>query len=276
VDFCRQHNIQIFWPGKAAALISKHHGLFQAIGVQVLSVADFDTLSLLHNKADFYSDLNVEVAQTMDFIAVYDRDEFDAAVTKLSEKHQRLCVKPAESVFGLGFRVLDTQRDSITQLLSGVEYQIPMQELRQGMTNTPQFPTLLVMEHLAGPEWSVDCAGRHGDLLCAVQRKKSQLAGGGQTIDNNAEIDGMVTRLTAQYRLNGLFNIQFKEGANGVRLLEINPRPSGGFGMACLSGANLAQIALRTIKGKTFQPPTIRYGLRVTEINTPVVLAEVL
>ncbi len=86
----------------------------------------------------------------------------------------------------------------------------------------------------------------------------------------------MVTRLTAHYRLNGLFNIQFKEGVYGVRLLEINPRPSGGFGMACLSGANLAQIALQSIKGEIFQLPSIRYGLRVTEINTPVVMREAL
>ncbi len=61
---------------------------------------------------------------------------------------------------------------------------------------------------------------------------------------------------------------------NGPRLLEINPRPSGGFGMACLSGANLAYIALQSIKGKSFKQPVIRYGLRVTEINTPMVLQE--
>ena len=276
VDFCRQHNIQLFWPGKEAALISHHHSLIRAIGTQVLSVADYDTLTLLHNKADFYADLSPDVAQSMDFIAVNNADEFDNAVTILSASHERLCVKPAESVFGLGFRILDTQRDSITQLLKGVEYQIPQHELRQGMNNTPQFATLLVMEHLGGHEWSVDCAGRHGQLLCAVQRKKPLLAGHGQTIDNNADIHGMVTRLTAHYRLNGLFNIQFKDGAHGPRLLEINPRPSGGFGMACLSGANLAHIALQSIKGESFQPPVIRYGLKVTEINTPVVLQETL
>jgi len=275
VDFCHQHNINLFWPGKEAALISKYHVLFQAIGVQVLSVADYHILTLLHDKADFYADLRPDVAKIMDFIAVNNRDEFDSAVAELSAKHERLCVKPAVSVFGLGFRILDMQRDSITQLLKGVEYQIPLQELRQGMNNTPEFNTLLVMEHLGGPEWSVDCAGRNGELLCAVQRKKSPLAGHGQAIDNNDEIHGMVTRLTAQYRLNGLFNIQFKEGVNGPRLLEINPRPSGGFGMACLSGANLAHIALQSIKGKAVKPPTIRYGLKVTEINTPVVLQEV-
>ncbi|MGZ8163655.1 MAG: ATP-grasp domain-containing protein, partial [Methylobacter sp.] len=106
-------------------------------------------------------------------------------------------------------------------------------------------------------------------------RKKSLLAGRGQIIDNNDEITGMVERLAQRYNLNGLFNIQFKEGANGVRLLEINPRPSGGFGMACLAGANLAQIALQTITGEALlKPPVIHYGRRVAEINTPVVLIE--
>jgi len=85
----------------------------------------------------------------------------------------------------------------------------------------------------------------------------------------------MVARLTEHYRLNGLFNIQFKEGVNGPRLLEINPRPSGGFGMSCLSGANLAHIALQSIKGEAVQSPDIRFGLKVTELNTPVVLQEV-
>ncbi|MDD5461617.1 MAG: ATP-grasp domain-containing protein [Methylococcales bacterium] len=272
VDFCHRHDIQLFWPGKEAALISQYHEPFQAMGTQVVSVADHDTLNLLHNKADFYAGLSPDVAQTMDFFAVNNGDEFDSAVKELSAKHERLCVKPAVSVYGLGFRILDTQRDSITHLLKDVEYQIPLQELRQGMSNTPKFDTLLVMEHLAGHEWSVDCAGRHGDLLCAVQRKKSQLAGHGQLIDNNAEIGGMVIRLTTHFRLNGLFNIQFKDGVNGPRLLEINPRPSGGFGMACLSGANLAHIALQGIKGETFQQPVINYGLKVTEINTPVIL----
>jgi len=272
VNFCLQHNIQLFWPGKEAALISQHHNLFLATGTQVLSVADYETLTLLHNKADFYSQLNSTIAQTMDFIAVNTADEFDLAVANLSKKHDSLCVKPAVSVFGLGFRILDTQGDSIKQLLEGIEYQIPLQELRLGMKNSPTFDTLLVMEHLAGHEWSVDCAGRQGELLCAVQRKKPLLAGQGQTIDNHADIHGMVRRLSAHYQLNGLFNIQFKEGRQGIRLLEINPRPSGGFGMACLSGANLAKIALQSIKGETTQTPIIHYGLKVTEVNMPVIL----
>ncbi len=49
-----------------------------------MSVADHDTLTLLHDKADFYGDLKPDVAKLMDFIAVNNRDEFDSAVTTLS------------------------------------------------------------------------------------------------------------------------------------------------------------------------------------------------
>jgi carbamoylphosphate synthase large subunit len=274
IEFCREHHIDVFWPGKEAALACKNREEFEAAGVHLMVAADHETLTLLNNKAHFYADLPKEVALAMDFIAVNDAEAFDQAVKALSSQHKRLCVKPAVSVYGLGFRILDQERDSIVHLLKGVEYQIPLPELYQGMQRTPHFDTLLVMEHLGGPEWSVDCAARCGELLCAVQRKKSPLAGHGQSIDDNSDIAGMTLRLVRHYRLNGLINIQYKEGESGPRLLEINPRPSGGFGMACLAGANLAKIALEAIKGNRPEIPALRYGLKVSEINTPVVLLD--
>ncbi len=278
IDFCRQQRIDLFWPGKEAALIAEHHARFMSQGTRVVSVADHGVLTLLNDKAAFYADLDHKVAVPPDSVPVNTFDEFDRAVALLRRKHDKLCVKPAISVFGLGFRVLDDARPSIAHLLKGMSYQIPSNELRFGMAQSPQFDTLLVMEYLSGHEWSVDCAASHGKLWCAVQRKKPLTAGHGQIIDNHPEIAGMVERLTAHYGLNGLFNIQFKEGVDGPRLLEINARPSGGFGMACLSGANLAKIALQAINNEN--PPrelastAIAYGMRVGEVNTPVIVEE--
>jgi len=274
LNFCKSHHVELFWPAKESILISRQQHLFNNAGIQVLSVAKHNTLRLLNNKAHFYRELPKKIAQCMDFVAVSNAEEFDRAIVELSEHHPTLCVKPAVSVYGLGFRILDTQKDSITQLLEGTEYEIPINELRLGMNNVPQFATLLVMEHLGGAEWSVDCVGQYGRLLCAVQRKKSEIPGHGQLIDNNKDINEMVSRLTDYYQLNGIFNIQFKEGLHGVRLLEINPRPSGGFGMACLSGVNLAHIAWQSIIKSNITVPSIRYGTKVSEINQPVVLCE--
>ena len=271
--FCQQHQIDYFWPAKEAVLVVRHQADFAQVGTQLISVAPPATLTLLNHKGEFYRTLPPSVAMAMACIAVTDSNGFDQAAAELSQQHAALCVKPAVSVFGLGFRILDTQRDSITHLLEGVEYEIPLTELRAGMAHTPTFPELLVMEHLPGEEWSVDCAGRDGQLLCAIQRKKHPQAGYGQTIDNNADIQGMVERLTAYYDLNGLFNIQFKANAAGEpRLLEINPRPAGGFGMACLAGVNLAEVFLQSLQGETPSIAPLRYGLRVSEVSTPVIL----
>ncbi len=276
LSFCQRHRIDYFWPAKEAVLLVSHQAAFAQVGTQVIAVTSPEMLRLLHNKGEFYRTLPLSVASAMACIAVTDSNGFDQAVAELSQYHAALCVKPAVSVFGLGFRILDTQRDSITHLLDGVEYEIPLAELRAGMAHTPTFPELLVMEHLPGDEWSVDCAGRDGQLLCAIQRKKHPQAGYGQEIDNNAAIQGMVERLTVHYGLNGLFNIQLKANEAGEpRLLEINPRPSGGFGMACLAGVNLAEVFLQSLQGETLSIAPLRYGLRVSEVSMPVVLQSV-
>ncbi|HMT92038.1 ATP-grasp domain-containing protein [uncultured Thiothrix sp.] len=271
LKFCQEQRIDLFWVAKEARYLSNHKEKFAQIGTKLLVVATSEVLGLLNNKGVFYRSLPPEVALTMENISVRTKEEFDQAVAELSQRHASLCVKPAVSIYGLGFRILDTTQASITHLLQGIEYQIPLDELRAGMEKTPVFPELLIMENLNGHEWSVDCVGRQGQLICAIQRRK--LAKGlGQVIDNDAEIQGMVERLTLHFQLNGIFNIQFKLGAQGPRLLEINARPSGGIGMACLAGVNLAELVLKSLESEVVAVPPIQYGRRVSELNAPVLL----
>lgn len=273
IRFCRDKSIDVFWPGRAATSVIANRRRFEQEGVKIVAVAEADVLELLNNKAEFYRVLNHDVALPPEAVRVNTLEEFDLAYSELKQRHERICVKPSVSVFGLGFRLVDEQRDSVTHLLSGVEYQIPWQELRAGMGQAQPFADLLVMEYLDGHEWSVDCVASSGKLWCAVQRKKPSVAGHGQIIDNQPEIAGMVERLTRHFSLNGLFNIQFKQGKYGPRLLEINPRPSGGVGMAMLSGINLAKLALHTVNNQ--EPPAgladtvIHYGRCVQEVSTP-------
>ena len=147
-NFCVEQQIDWFWPGKAARLISEHKTRFAAIGTQIISVATPEVLGLLNDKAAFYHSLSRDIAESPETIAVNNLAEFDAAYQSLRRKHETLCVKPAVSVFGLGFRIIDEQQFSINHLLKGLEYRIPLAELRLGMMNVPTFNSLLVMEYL--------------------------------------------------------------------------------------------------------------------------------
>jgi hypothetical protein len=274
LEFCREHSISIFWPGKEAGLIASNQERFAQQGTRVLSVATQETLALMHDKARFCAGLALPIAPPAQWRAIENIAQYDAAYAELRPLHRTLCIKPSESVYGLGFAILDEERSNARLLLAGALYHINAQELRTGLAQMGQFKPLLLMEYLDGHEFSADCVADDGVLICAVPRKKPHVGGQGQLIDLRADILQACTELTQTYRLNGIFNIQFREGAHGLALLEINPRMSGGIGMACAAGPNLPYIALRGFDrgfaGVTV--PAIKNGMRVGEMALAVEL----
>jgi hypothetical protein len=266
LDFCLTREIGIFIPGKEAGLISAERARFEAQGTRVLCAASQETLALLHDKARFYQSVDCGTPPAA-FRSVETAAEFEAAYRDLRQDHPKLCIKPSESVYGLGFAIIDEERSSAQLLIQGVQYHIGLEDLRRGLTTMEKFRTMLLMEYLGGPEFSVDCVGDNGRLVCAVPRQKS--AGQGQTIVLRDDILESTRRLTAAYGLSGVFNVQFREGRSGLGLLEINPRMSGGIAMACLAGPNLPYLALagfdRGFENLPIAP--VRSGLRVGEIS---------
>lgn len=281
-ETCRKHEIDIFLPGKDAALIASESARFAQTGTRVLAVAQPEVLDLLHDKARFYQTLATENAgaitatQPAEFLSFDTLTQFDDAYAQLRVRHQRLCVKPSVSVYGLGFALLDEKRNASQLLMDGAQYHIGLEDLRRGLAQQESCKPMLLMEYLDGHEYSVDCIGDYGRLVCAIPRKKSLLAGHGQVIDSRPDILEATQYLAARFGLNGVFNVQFREGQQGLRLLEINPRMSGGVAMACLAGPNLPYLALvgfdRGYADPACVPPSIRDGLRVAETARAVEL----
>ena len=274
LQFCRSRRIDIFWPGKEAGRIGASVSRFEAQGTRVLSVATPEVLALLHDKARFCAGLDLPMAPPAEFRAVASIAEYDAAHAELRGRHRTLCIKPSESVYGIGFAVLDEERSGAQLLLAGAAYRINAGELRSGLAQMATFKPLLLMEYLDGQEYSVDCVADQGSLVCAVPRRKPLIPGQGQVIELRDDILQACARLARDYALNGVFNIQFRVGQSGLALLEINPRMSGGIGMACAAGPNLPALALagfaRGFAGLAVAP--VRDGMRVGELALAVEL----
>jgi phosphoribosylamine-glycine ligase len=279
LTFCREHKIDIFVPGREATLLAAQHARFADVRTRILSAAPPAELKRIHDKADFYAHTVLPDAPVAEFRPFTNIEQFDAAWSELRPRHAKLCVKPAHGIYGLGFAIVDEARSSAALLLAGVEYHIGYQDLRRGLaelgSEADAFKTMLLMEFLDGPEYSVDCVGDHGRLVAAVVRRKLAQAGSGQLIDMRQDILDATAQLAADYRLNGVFNAQFREGGGRPRLLEINPRMSGGIGMACLAGPNLPYIALRGFADgfEHVDVPAPRHGMRVAEISVATELA---
>ncbi|VXC10337.1 ATP-grasp domain-containing protein [Massilia sp. 9I] len=275
LEFCRKQRIDIFVPGREATTLAAHHARFEAIGTRVLSAASPSKLQLIHDKAGFYAETVLEMAPVAEFRRFENIRSFDAAWAELRPRHAKLCLKPSRGIYGIGFAVIDEERSSAALLLGGVEYHIGYEDLRRGLAELGEFRAMLLMEYLDGHEYSVDCVGDQGRLVAAVARRKLPQAGSGQLIDMRPEIIEATTKLAADYGLNGVFNVQFREAGGKPRLLEINPRMSGGIGMACAAGPNLPWIALKGFADgfDTVEVPAVRNGMRVAEISEAVELA---
>lgn len=275
VEFCREHRIDIFVPGREATVLAGQHARFEAVGTRVLSAASVQKLQLIHDKAGFYAETELPQAPVAEFRRFGNIEQFDAAWAELRPRHAKLCIKPSRGIYGIGFAVVDEERSSAALLLAGIEYHIGYQDLRRGLAELGEFRTMLLMEYLDGHEYSVDCVGDQGRLVAAVARRKLPQAGSGQLIDMRPEIVEASTKLAADYGLNGVFNVQFREAGGKPRLLEINPRMSGGIAMACAAGPNLPWIALKGFADgfDTVEVAPVRNGMRVAEVSEAVELA---
>jgi hypothetical protein len=267
LDFCRRQDIGIFVPHREAALVGTARERFAAIGTRVLAVASPEVLALLHDKARFYATVDLPDAAPPETVPFATAAQFEAGHASLRAKYPQLCVKPSKSVYGLGFAVLDEQRNSAQILMAGDQYQIGLQDFRAGLAQLGEFRTMLLMEFLEGLEYSVDCVADHGRLVCAIPRRKLLKPGAGQVIDPQPVILDAVTKLASDYGLNAVFNVQFRVSGGRMRLLEINPRMSGGVGMACMAGPALPWLALAGFdRGyEHLDIPDVRAGLRVGE-----------
>ena len=86
IRFCRDKRIDLFWPGKAAILITENRERFAAEGVQIVAVAQSAVLNLLDDKARFYRLLDHDIASPPEAIQVNTLAEFVSGLCRPEAK----------------------------------------------------------------------------------------------------------------------------------------------------------------------------------------------
>jgi biotin carboxylase len=288
LDFCeeiiRRHRVDVFIPGKMLRPIVRARQRLEAAGARLVYAAEAETLAVLENKARLYAAIPPGLVPVPEHRVVNDLAGFDAAYAWLRDNQHTVCFKPAVSMFGLGFHVVMQSGRAIDRLLGGNPIKIGLAETRRFFGEQPSFRDVMVMQYLPGPERSVDCLAQAGQLVCCVVRRKPMGSEGAQVLEENPAIEEWVRRLTSHFRLQGVFNVQFRDGpsspqpgsspAGSSYLLEINPRMSGGLHYACLSGVAFPYWAVR-LALETAQPedvPRPRTGVRVGQVNKAIEL----
>lgn len=281
LEYCLQNNIHVFVPRKENVLISQNIKMFEEIGVKVLVCPIGDLMNMMDDKAAMYrslEDLEKEgqfIVPIPSYRIVNDAEGFKQAYEELSKDNMKLCIKPIVGEGASGFRIIDNDADTIPFIFNTASSQKISYDTAYKILQTQKhFPDLMVLEYLDGYEYSIDCLARaDGTLLVALPRKKGN--GRIREIEYNEELIEIAEKMAQQYKIPFVFNIQVKYKDGIPKLLEINPRMSGGLHISCLSDINIPYYAVKLLLGGQVETLHPKYGVKATHIEQPVILSSI-
>jgi hypothetical protein len=115
-------------------------------------------------------------------------------------------------------------------------------------------PSLLLMECLPGPEFTIDCfTNRHGALVFAQARSRLRITNGisvRTAFADRPDLTAMAHQINRRLRFRGVWFFQVKDADDGVpALMEVAPRVAGAMGLCRGAGVNLPLMSLYDAEG---------------------------
>lgn len=245
LDTAKSRGVAMVVAQRRAGAVWERRADFARAGIRLSVPAAADVLHRLDRKDLFCADMDALGIPTSAHHAFTTLDDYDAARAALSQdprvQAHGLCVKPVQGIYGSGFRILE-EGCEMDRLMAINPLKISPQTFRAFLADSRQERAMLLMSLLPGVERSVDFLAHHGQFVSGVARVKH---GPVQHVEVSGPSLAIAARLTQHYQLHGVCNLQTKEADGVPHVLEINPRMSGGFAMACAAGVAMPLWHLR-------------------------------
>lgn len=273
LDYCMKNKINIFIPNHEQVHISEYIKEFEKIGTKVMVSSDYKMLQTITDKGKFYKACKeTDIFNIPEHYIVNTVDKFSDAYASIVKNGHKTCIKPLKDNGGSGFRVIDDNASTFKNLLGDINHKISFDETIKILSKQETFQDIMVMEYLEGFEYSIDCLGFNGELLAAIPRKK--IDSRVRALQDFPKFVELARRTEELYKLPYIFNIQIKYSQGIPKLLEINPRMSGGLDASCLCGINFPYLAVMLLLGEEVVVPEPRLNLYSTQIEKRFILNE--
>lgn len=272
IDYCLEtvskYKIDIIFASRKQKVLSKNKEKFEKLSCKVVTCVSHEEYDSIDNKGLLYDRLSSMPDLAVNLPAysiVSNKDEFKSEFNKMTSTGMLTCIKPTVGVYGEGFKILDSAFDLETLSKDNISQEDYLKVIAQ--KDRP----IILMEYLDGWERSVDCVAVAGKFIGGTIRKKFT-SSKPQLMECNEEVLSQAKWLTENLKLNGMFNIQFREHMGKNYLLEINTRLSGRSFYATLVGFNIPYIAACVFSGKPVPSFTIECNKYIANISSGVVL----
>lgn len=279
LDYCeniiKKYKVDVIFAANRQVALYKNKERFENLGAEVVTVASSKLIPSINNKAKLYKLLeNSPLVKIPAYGAFSTEEEFLNQYKRLKKDNKKLCMKPTQGVYGVGFYILKEKSNDLNTFLA--QQQTVSVTKFKSMIAKKKFKQMILMQFLEGDERSVDCVAFKGQLVGGTIRKKNS-GGLPQVIEKNDDLMKQVEWIVKKLKLNGMFNVQFKDFQGIPYLLEINPRLSGRSFYSTIAGFNIPFVASQLFSGLKKSEDikyTVNYNLFISAVNYPVVATQ--
>ncbi|MFN8674051.1 MAG: ATP-grasp domain-containing protein [Candidatus Sericytochromatia bacterium] len=272
INFSQKHNIDIFIPNyKKLDTISKNIAIFKENNIKVLIIDNYNLLNTLDDKVNCYKSFSEnKIMSVPEHYIARNYDEFRTYYKTIIENNHKVCIKPRYSSSGMGFRIISNYADSYESLLDFANPFLSYNHLCSILEKKDTFNDLIISEYLDGTEYSIDILSDGIKVYAMIPRKK--LGKRKRVIEYNQELIDICNKIHNNYNVPYIYNVQIKYKNEIPKLIEINPRMSGGLHISCLSGVNYPFLAIKLLLGQKIEITNIKYNINTTYIEKEIIL----
>lgn len=256
-ELCKTYAVDIFFVKKHAEFLATKRFELSMLGV--LSIVEpTERLSRFDSKVEVYDTLK-EVEELKEFIPEYFKicgsncESVEEALDFFKEykkkDDKRWCLKRDKDEGGASFRSINNRSFTYKSLDYFRVNECKTDEVIELIENDEEnAKKLIFMELLDSPEISVDCYNSKNGFIALCRSKGKDRV---QRIFFDQRLYDACYKIWETYKFQFPFNVQFRvsRGKNvndekALKLLEINPRMSGGTYYSVLFGMNIAEALL--------------------------------
>jgi hypothetical protein len=255
LDTLKENKVQLFFCKKHTSIVLKHMSEIKELGVKVVLDSP-DSIKLMESKSDVYRKL-VNNPKLSKYIPEYYNGNNLAEIEDIIKSHsekgtKQWCLKLDSDEGGASFRKIEQSelnRESLNSFRVNSISSKEALELVENINRTSHLKQLLFMELLDSPEISIDCYDslEGFESICRIKLPNSRV----QRIYKDDTLHEICKEIGKEYNLKFPFNVQFRyeHDSENLKLLEINPRISGGSYYYIPFGINICNQVINNTLG---------------------------
>ncbi|WP_122454205.1 ATP-grasp domain-containing protein [Pseudomonas viridiflava] len=240
VETARTLGVKVIVAGRVGGRYEEQRERFVAEGLDLVTGGtSLKTFHDVDDKNRFTAAAEAAGLACIPGILASNAQELQAAYDALAGSGE-VCIKPTVGIYGQGFWRFKEGVDDFRCFANPDSRETTFSAYLNAYRQSEDRPPMLLMPYMPGNECSVDMVCEQGKAVAFVGRRKLGL---NQTFERDSEAVRLAVRAAEHFACDGLINVQTRDDADGKpRLLEINPRYSGGIGYTRETGINLPGI----------------------------------